>query len=171
MYISMNFIVKIQKIQKNQKSIVTRVLAIFLVVMPQLQHWEPFCPCSLMPQVMLIKSMCHNDILLSIHPRRKQLKKKMKKNCNSVSPHFNGFFGLFFAKRMFFWATAIMKLVLMQAHHIPLTINILKYTKLDEQIGRSVSMYAENFFPSLLTLRRMQVYQYASMHECQYANM
>ena len=48
-----------------------------------------------------------------------------------------------------------MKLVLMQAHHIPLTINILKYTKLDEHIGRSVSMYAEIFFPSLLTLRRM----------------
>ena len=102
MYISMNFIVKVQKIQKNQNSIVTRVLAIFLVVMPQLQHWEPFCPCSLMPQVMLIKSMCHNDILLSIHPRRKQLKKKIKKNCHSVSPHFNGFFGLFFGKSMFF---------------------------------------------------------------------
>ena len=52
-----------------------------------------------------------------------------------------------------------MKLVLMQAHHIPLTINILKYTKLDKQIGRSVSMYAENFFPSLLTLRRMNTEQ------------
>ena len=46
-----------------------------------------------------------------------------------------------------------MKLVLMQAHHIPLTINILKYTELDKHIGRSVSMYAEIFFPSLLTLR------------------
>ena len=49
-----------------------------------------------------------------------------------------------------------MKLVLMQAHHIPLTINILKYTKLDEHIGRSVSMYAEIFFPSLLTLRLIE---------------
>ena len=40
-----------------------------------------------------------------------------------------------------FWATAIMKLVLVQAHHIPLTIDILKYTNLDIQIGRSVYMY------------------------------
>ena len=40
-----------------------------------------------------------------------------------------------------FWATAILKLVLVQAHHIPLTIDILKYTNLDIQIGRSVYMY------------------------------
>ena len=102
MYISMNFIAKIQKIQKNQNSIVTRVLAIFLVVMPQLQHWEPFCPCSLMPQVMLIKSMCHNDILLSIHPRKKQLKKKDEKKIVTLSRHISmDFLDYFLVKSCF----------------------------------------------------------------------
>ena len=67
---------------------------------------------------------------------------------------FQWIFWVIFWLKHVFWATAIMKLVLMQAHHIPLTLKILKYTKLDKHIGRSVSTYAEIFFPWLLTLRR-----------------
>ena len=57
------------------------------------------------------------------------------------------------------------EMVLMQAHHIPSTINTLKYTKLDEHIGRSISMYAEIFFPSLLTLRRTRLKQLGTGRE------